>query len=90
MNDVAPVSSVNGSLDESIGDVLEQADRMFLSTSVDGISSGSTVFFARDGHDFLFFTFNPSRKAEQIRVNPMIQAVVWPKNQEGIRGLQIE
>ena len=90
MNDVAPDPSVNGSLDESIGDVLDQADRMFLSTSVDGISSGSTVFFARDGHDFLFFTFNPSRKAEQIRVNPMIQAVVWPKNQEGIRGLQIE
>jgi 1,4-dihydroxy-2-naphthoate octaprenyltransferase len=77
-------------LDESIGGILQHADRMFLSTSVDGISSGATVFFARDGRDLLFFTFNPSRKAEQIRINPTVQAVIWPKNQEGIRGLQIE
>jgi 1,4-dihydroxy-2-naphthoate octaprenyltransferase len=57
---------------------------------VDGVSSGASVFFARDGHDLLFFTFNPSRKAEQIRINPRVQAVIWPKSEEGIRGLQIE
>ena len=80
----------DAAVDKKIGDILDEADRMFLATSVDGISSGASVFFARDGHDLLFFTFNPSRKAEQIRVNPKVQAVVWPKAQEGIRGLQIE
>ena len=77
-------------LDHKIEDILDQADRMFLATSVDGVSSGASVFFARDGHDLLFFTFNPSRKAEQIRVNPRVQAVIWPKSEDGIRGLQIE
>ena len=77
-------------LDEKIADILGHAERMFLATSVDGISSGASVFFARDGHDLLFFTFNPSRKAEQIRINPQVQAVIWPATQNGIRGLQIE
>ena len=80
----------DAALDKKIEGILDQADRMFLATSVDGISSGASVFFARDGHDLLFFTFNPSRKAEQIRVNPSVQVVIWPKSQEGIRGLQIE
>lgn len=78
------------SLDEKIAGILGQAERMFLATSVDGISSGASVFFARDEHDLLFFTFNPSRKAEQIRINPKVQAVIWPATQDGIRGLQIE
>lgn len=90
MKSVGSDAQSNSELDESIGGILQQADRMFLSTSVDGISSGATVFFARDGHDLLFFTFNPSRKAEQIRVNPSVQAVIWPKDQAEIRGLQIE
>ncbi|NIR59167.1 MAG: hypothetical protein GWO02_06440, partial [Gammaproteobacteria bacterium] len=47
------------------------------------------MFFARDGRDLLFFTFNGSRKAEQIRLNPEVQAVIWPKDREGIRGLQM-
>ncbi|NCF28948.1 MAG: prenyltransferase [Gammaproteobacteria bacterium] len=80
----------DAALDDKIGGILDEADRMFLATSVDGISSGASVFFARDGHDLLFFTFNPSRKAEQIGCNPTVQAVIWPKAQEGIRGLQIE
>ena len=37
-----------------------------------------------------FFTFNPTRKAEQIRVNPKIQCVVRPDGTEGIKELQIE
>ena len=53
----------DAALDEKIGGILDEADRMFLATSVDGISSGASVFFARDGHDLLFFTFNPSRQA---------------------------
>lgn len=80
----------DAALDEKISGILDQADRMFLATSVDGNSSGASVFFARDGHDLLFFTFNPSRKAEQIRINPTVQAVIWPANRDGIRGLQIE
>jgi 1,4-dihydroxy-2-naphthoate octaprenyltransferase len=87
-SDANPAS--NATLDEKIAGILDDADRMFLATSVDGISSGASVFFARDGHNLLFFTFNPSRKAEQIRTNPEVQAVIWPKAQDGIRGLQIE
>ncbi len=80
-----------GELDRKIEHILEDADRLFLSTSVDGNSSGASVFFARDGvEDLVFFTFTPSRKAEQIRFNPRVQAVVWPAGQDGIRGVQIE
>ncbi len=77
-------------LDRRIEAVLDDADRMFLATSVDGNSSGASVFFARDGSDLVFFTFSPSRKAEQIRFNPRVQAVVWARAQTDIRGLQIE
>ena len=42
------------------------------------------------GEDLVFFTFNPTRKAEQIRINPRVQLVIWPDGQQGIRGLQIE
>ena len=77
-------------LDKKIEDVLNEADRMFIATSVGGNSSGASVFFNRDGDDLIFFTFNPTRKAEQIRINPRVHAVIWPKGQEGIRGLQID
>ena len=77
-------------LDKKIEDVLDEADRMFIATSVGGNSSGASVFFNRDGDDLIFFTFNPTRKAEQIRINPRVHAVIWPKGQEGIRGLQID
>ena len=90
MNDLQTNLADDADLDDKIEDILDQADRMFLATSVDGVSSGASVFFARDGHDLLFFTFNPSRKAEQIRMNPRVQAVIWPKSEDGIRGLQIE
>jgi 1,4-dihydroxy-2-naphthoate octaprenyltransferase len=84
------VTDQNALLDAKISAVLDDAERLFLSTAVDGNSSGASVFFARDGDDLVFFTFHPSRKAEQIRVNPRVAAVVWPRGQEGIRGLQIE
>jgi len=77
-------------LDTKIENVLNEADRMFIATSVGGNSSGASVFFNRDGQDLIFFTFNPTRKAEQIRINPRVHVVVWPKDQEGIRGLQID
>ncbi len=77
-------------LDRKINAILDQADRLFLATAVDNNPSGASLFFARDGQDLVFFTFNTSRKAEQIRLNPRVQAVIWPKGQEGIRGLQIE
>jgi 1,4-dihydroxy-2-naphthoate octaprenyltransferase len=87
VNEVA--TSDDARLDSDIDAILDTAERMFIATSVDGNSSGASVFFARDGADLLFFTVNPSRKAEQIRVNPNVQAVVWPADQSGIRGLQI-
>ncbi len=77
-------------LDQQINTILDDADRMFIATSVGGNSSGASVFFARDGQDLVFFTFHPTRKAEQIRANPRVQAVIWPQGQEGIRGLQID
>ncbi len=80
----------DNTLNQQIASVLNEADRMTLATSVDGNSSAASVFFAMDGDDLVFFTFNPTRKAEQIRVNPRVQAVIWPKNRDGIRGLQIE
>ncbi len=77
-------------LDLGISRLLDEADRMVIATSVNNNSSGASVFFARDDRDLVFFTFNPTRKAEQIRVNPKIQAVIWPVGQEGIRGIQME
>jgi len=77
-------------LDARIDQLLGTGGRTFLATSVGGNSSGASVFYARDGDDLLFFTFNPTRKAEQIRVNPRVQLVVWPDGQHGIRGLQID
>ena len=77
-------------LDEKILGMLENANFLTLGTSVAGNSSASNVFFANDGFDIYFFTFNPTRKAEQIRVNPKIQCVVRPDGTEGIKELQIE
>ncbi|MDH3715060.1 MAG: UbiA family prenyltransferase [Gammaproteobacteria bacterium] len=88
MNDHTTIDAAH--LDSDIDAILDSAKRMFIATSVDGNSSGASVFFARDGVDLLFFTFNPSRKAEQIRTNPRVQVAIWPADQSGIRGLQIE
>lgn len=82
--------TMNADLDTRIDGLLNDSIRMFLATSVDGMSSGSSVFFARDGEDLIFFTFHPTRKAEQVRANPRVQIVIWPKKQEGIRELQID
>ena len=84
------LSYMETDLDTKIEKVLNDADRMFIATSVGGNSSGASVFFNRSGEDLIFFTFNPSRKAEQIRINPRVHVVIWPKGQEGIRGLQID
>ena len=83
------LKSMRVDLDTKIENVLNDADRMFIATSVGGNSSGASVFFNRDGEDLIFFTFNPTRKAEQIRINPRVHVVIWPKGQEGIRGLQL-
>lgn len=77
-------------LDEKIEAILTATNRMTLATSSDGNSSAATVFFARDKGDLIFFTFNTSRKAEQIRVNPHVQAVVRPEGRDELQALQIE
>ena len=81
---------MNNQLDEKIMNMLDDAEFMTIGTSVGGNSSASNVYFANDGFDIYFFTFNPTRKAEQIRVNPRVQCVVRPDGTEGIRELQIE
>lgn len=77
-------------LDEKIMGMLDEANFLTIGTSVGGNSSAGNVFFANEGFDIYFFTFNPTRKAEQIRVNPQVQCVVRPDGTEGIRELQIE
>jgi 1,4-dihydroxy-2-naphthoate octaprenyltransferase len=77
-------------LTDKIDQVVSSTSRMVLATSVDGCSSCASVFFARDGDDFLFFTFNPTRKARQIAFNPRVQMSIWPAGEDGIRGIRVE
>ena len=81
---------MNDVIDEKILSLLNEANFLTLGTSVGGNASAANVFFANDSFDLYFFTFNPSRKAEQIRVNPNVQCVVRPDGCEGIKELQIE
>ncbi len=81
---------MDSQLDKKIFSMLDEANFLTLGTSVGGNASAGNVYFANDGFDIYFFTFNPTRKAEQIRVNPQIQCVVRPDGTEGIRELQIE
>ena len=71
-------------------DLLNRSDFMTLSTSVAGNSSAANVYFANDGLDIYFFTFNPSRKAVQISINPKVQCVIRPDGEDGIKELQID
>ena len=77
-------------LKDKILDLLNRSDFMTLSTSVAGNSSAANVYFANDGLDIYFFTFNPSRKAVQISINPKVQCVIRPDGEEGIKELQID
>ena len=47
----------NLTLDKKISKLLDESGCMALSTSVDGNSSGDSVFYARDGEDLVFFYF---------------------------------
>lgn len=76
-------------LDKKIIDMLERSEFLTLGTSVGGNSSVANVYFYNDGFDLYFFTFNPTRKAEQIRVNPDVQCVIRPDGEDGIKELQI-
>ena len=53
-------------LKDKILDLMNRSDFMTLSTSVAGNSSAANVYFANDGLDIYFFTFNPSRKAVHL------------------------
>ena len=77
-------------LKEKIMDLMKRSDFMTLSTSVSGNSSAANVYFANDGLDIYFFTFNPTRKAVQINFNPKVQCVVRPDGEDGIKELQID
>tara|TARA_B100001113_G_scaffold120309_1_gene98276 strand:- start:1553 stop:3028 length:1476 start_codon:yes stop_codon:yes gene_type:complete len=77
-------------LKEKILDFLDRANFMTLSTSVAGNASAANVYYANKGTDIYFFTFNPSRKAVQISVNPKVQCVIRPDGEGGIKELQID
>ncbi|MDC0918147.1 1,4-dihydroxy-2-naphthoate octaprenyltransferase [Candidatus Marinimicrobia bacterium] len=77
-------------LKEKIMDLMQRSDFMTLSTSVSGNSSAANVYFANNGLDMYFFTFNPTRKAVQINFNPKVQCVVRPDGEDGIKELQID
>lgn len=76
-------------LDKKILDMLNKGNVLTLATSVGGNPSAANIYYYNDGFDIYFFTFNPTRKAEQIRVNPEVQCVVRPDGEEGIKELQI-
>ncbi|NHZ84453.1 MAG: hypothetical protein GWP19_01055, partial [Planctomycetia bacterium] len=76
-------------LDKKILDLLNKANILTLGTAVGGNASAANVYYYNNEFDIYFFTFNPTRKAEQIRVNPEIQCVVRPEGEEGIKELQI-
>ena len=69
---------------------MNRSDFLTLATSVSGNSSAANVYFANDGLNIYFFTFNPTRKATQIAFNPHVQCVIRPENEEGIKELQID
>ena len=77
-------------LKDKVLDLLNRSNFLTLSTSVSGNPSAANVYFANDGLDIYFFTFNPSRKAVQIAFNPKIQCVVRPDGEDGIKELQID
>jgi len=76
---------MNQELDKKILNIMDKAMFLTLGTSVGGNTSASNVYFERDGWDLYFFTFHPTRKAEQIRVNPKVQFVIRPDSSEGIK-----
>ena len=80
---------MNNELDTKILGMLGEANFLTIGTAVGNNPSAANVYFGNDGFDIYFFTFNPSRKAEQIRVNPEVQCVVRPDGCEGIKELQI-
>ena len=69
---------MNEVLDKKIEDVLDSADRMFIATSVGGNSSGASVFYARDGEDLVFFTFNPTSRSLLGSSSPGLCAILFP------------
>ena len=77
-------------LKDKVLDLLNRSNFLTLSTSVAGNPSAANVYFANDGLDIYFFTFNPSRKAVQIAFNPKVQCVVRPDGEDGIKELQID
>tara|TARA_Y100001970_G_scaffold294096_1_gene446783 strand:+ start:22505 stop:23965 length:1461 start_codon:yes stop_codon:yes gene_type:complete len=77
-------------LKEKCFDLLERSDFLTLATGISNNPSVANVYFANDGFDIYFFTFNPTRKAVQINFNSKIQCVIRPENEEGIKELQID
>ncbi len=76
-------------LDQKILDMLNKGNVLTLATAVGGNPSAANIYYYNDGFDIYFFTFNPTRKAEQIRINPEVQCVIRPDGEEGIKELQI-
>jgi len=76
-------------LDKKILGLLNKGNVLTLATAVGSNPSAANIYYYNDGFDIYFFTFNPTRKAEQIRVNPEVQCVVHPDGEKGIKELQI-
>ena len=76
-------------LDKKILGLLNKGNVLTLATAVGSNPSAANIYYYNDGFDIYFFTFNPTRKAEQIRVNPEVQCVVRPDGEKGIKELQI-
>ena len=81
---------MTSALTDRIDAILDSTPRMELATSVGELNSRARMIFARDGEDFLFFTFNSTRAARQIRFNPRVQMSIRAAGGEGVHGLHIE
>jgi len=84
------INNNHNNLKNKIVDLMNRADFMTLSTSVFSHPSAANVYFANDGLDIYFFTFNPTRKAVQINFNPKVQIVIRPDGEDGIKELQLD
>ena len=80
----------NDHLLEKITALLNKSTFLTLGTCCQNNPSAANIYFANDGLDLYFFTFNPSRKAQQIKYNSKVQCVVRPDGEPGIKELQID
>ncbi len=75
--------------EQNLQALLDEQRQMMLSTSMDGVTTASLKGYVRDGHDLVFWSFNTDRAAEQIRLNPEVQALIT-FNDSAVKAIRVE